>query len=366
MAWCVRRASAGLVGVLAICLTGCQSAAPDEPVAQTSPAPSEAASSEAAPPPQPSAPATEGAAPATPVAAPDGSDPLHGQQWGLASTRTVAAWSAATGRGTVIAVVDTGVDGTHPDLAGRLVPGVDLVDPGTPAGVSVDPNGHGTHVAGIAAAATDNGVGISGTAPGAMIMPVRVLDATGAGNDEVIAEGIAWAVANGADVINLSLAESGFVARLSKNGPLNAAIREADAAGVVVVAAAGNDGSRRQSYRIRVPVLVVNASSQDGTAATFSNTGDIRAVAAPGVGILSTAPTAPTTIWPDGSAGYEPLDGTSMAAPLVAGIAAMLVEQGLSPAEVRDRIGATAVNPSADPALGDGIVDAAAAVGAAA
>lgn len=342
-----RSALAGLAAALAVASTGC-GAADAGPLED--PSASLAAAEED---------------PGTPMAAPIGADPLRVEQWGLVATRTAEAWGTATGAGTVIAIVDSGVDSTHPDLAGRLVPGVDLVDPGTPSGTSVDPNGHGTHVAGIAAATTGNGVGISGAAPGAMIMPIRVLGPDGSGSDDVIAEGIAWAVDNGADVINLSLGESGFLARLNKNGPLNAAIREANAAGVVVVAAAGNDSLRRQSYRVGVPVLVVNASSQDGAVAAFSTTGDVRSVAAPGVGILSTAPTTPTTLWPAGSSGYEPLDGTSMAAPLVAGIAAMLVERGLSPDETRDLIADTAVNPTGDPALGDGVVDTAAALGAA-
>jgi subtilisin family serine protease len=292
-----------------------------------------------------------------------GTDSLRAQQWGLDAVRAEHAWTAATGSGVVIAVVDTGVDASHPDLVGRLVPGIDLVDPG--ATTMTDPNGHGTHVAGVAAAATGNGLGIAGSAPGAMIMPIRVLGAEGSGDDQVIAEGIEWAVANGADVINLSLGESGFVARLSKNGPLNAAVRRADAAGVVVVAAAGNDGATRQTYRVGVPVVVVNATAPDGSPASFSNNGDVRSVAAPGKGILSTAPLAPTTIWPQGSDGYETLDGTSMASPLVAAVAALLVEQGLAPGEIRDRLTATTVNAAADPALGAGIIDAAAAVGAA-
>lgn len=290
-------------------------------------------------------------------------DPLRDQQWGLDAVRAEDAWRVSTGAEAVIAVVDTGVDATHPDLSARLVPGVDLVDPAqtTP----IDPYGHGTHVAGIAAAATGNGVGVAGGAPGAWIMPVRVLGRDGTGDDQVIADGIDWAVEHGADVVNLSLGESGVAARLSKNGPLNAAIRRADDAGVVVVAAAGNDGSTRQSFRIGVPVVVVNASTPDGRAAQFSTTGDVRAVAAPGTGIVSTVPIGPTTLWPDGTEGYAALDGTSMAAPLVSAVAALLVAQGLGPADVAERLAATASHPTDDPGLGSGVVDAAAAVGAA-
>lgn len=291
-----------------------------------------------------------------------GSDPLIGSQWGLTATRMPEAWTVSGGEGVTIAVVDTGVDLDHPDLVDQLVDGIDLVDGD---GVPDDPHGHGTHVAGIAAAATDNGIGGAGAAPDATIMPVRVLDADGTGDDATIAAGIDWAVDHGAGVVNLSLGESGFASRLSKGGPLNAAIRRAEAAGVVVVAAAGNDSDHKQSYRLGVPVLVVNASTPEGTAAAFTNTGDARAVSAPGVGILSTAPVAPTTLFPAGTDGYESLDGTSMAAPLVAGLAALLVSVGMSPAQVRDTIAATATNPAGDADLGEGVVDAAAALGAA-
>jgi subtilisin family serine protease len=212
-------------------------------------------------------------------------------------------------------------------------------------------------VAGIAAATTGNGIGVAGTAPGAKIMPVRVLGDDGSGSDEAIAEGIDWAIDNGADVINLSLGETGVIARLSKGGPLNAAIRRAAAEDVVVVAASGNEGAAKRAYRIGVPVLVVNAVDQSGEVASFSNVGDQRAVSAPGVQILSTAPLTPSNIWPDGTDGYEELDGTSMAAPLVSGVAAILVGRGYDVAEVIERISSTADNPDGDPAKGAGTVD---------
>jgi subtilisin family serine protease len=253
----------------------------------------------------------------------------------------------------VIAVVDTGVDLDHPDLVDRLVPGIDVVDGDA---VPQDTNGHGTHVAGIAAATADNGIGIAGTAPRARIMPVRVLGTDGTGTDEGIARGIDWAVANGAGVVNLSLGESGVLSRISKGGPLNAAIRNAAARGVVVLAAAGNEGTAKRNYRAGTPTLVVNATNEAGQVAQFSNTGDLRAVAAPGVGILSTAPTEPTALWPNGSRGYERLDGTSMATPIVAGIAALLLGAGIDPALVLDRIAQTA-DTNGNPQLGAGVVD---------
>lgn len=285
-------------------------------------------------------------------------DPLA--QWALEATGLPEAWRTSTGAGVTIAVVDTGVDPAQPDLAGKLVPGYDFV---AGSDSMSDPNGHGTHVAGIAAATRGNGIGIAGAAPDAMIMPVRVLAEDGTGADDTIAAGIDWATTHGADVINLSLGESGLLGRLQKGGPINAAMRRADAAGVVVVAAAGNEGARKRVYRIGVPVIVVVATDQAGDPASFTNTGDLRAIAGPGVDIVSTAPTAPSSVWPDGTDGYASLSGTSMASPLVAGVAALLLAEGYDAGQVGDRLAETAANPTGDPALGAGILDAAAAVG---
>ncbi|GMA36739.1 S8 family serine peptidase [Demequina litorisediminis] len=245
-------------------------------------------------------------------------DPRVDEQWGLDAVGSRDSWEYATGDGVVIAIVDTGVDDGHRDLRRQMVRGIDLVDGDRKA---KDENGHGTHVAGIAAAAA-NDYGTIGAAPLAKIMPIRALNADGAGSNESIAEGIDWAVEHGADVINLSLDETGLLGRIEKGGPVNDAITRADEAGVVVVAASGNAGEVGQQYRFGVHVLVVNASNKAGAAAYFSNVGDARAVAAPGVDILSTVPTYPTTMFPEGSDGYATMAGTSMAAPLVAGVAA--------------------------------------------
>jgi serine protease len=298
-----------------------------------------------------------GAAAATVPAAAAQADPLVSQQYGLRQSRFTTAWRKERGKGVVIAIVDTGIDTSHPDLSPNLVTGRDFVDGGIPT----DRNGHGTHVAGIAAAAGDNGIGGSGGAPAAKLMPIRVLDETGAGDPAVIAEGIDWAVAEGATVINLSLGGSGLSARLLKGGQINRSIRAAYEAGAVVVAAAGNDGRALRSYRFGVPVLVVNAVDSAGRLASFSNYADARAVSAAGVDIVSTAPTNPTPAFPQGTRGYGTLSGTSMAAPLVAGEAALLLGRGLSAAETIDVIAATA-KPTGEDRLGAGIVDATAAV----
>ncbi|MFJ6698819.1 S8 family peptidase [Streptomyces sp. NPDC091272] len=289
-------------------------------------------------------------------------DPMRDQQYALTSLKLPDAWDRAKGDDTVIAVVDTGVDRGHPDLKGRLVDGYDFVDNDNDP---TDKNGHGTHVSGIAAAATDNGVGIAGGAPDAKIMPVRVLGADGSGKDADIAKGITWAADHGAHVINLSLGESGLMARLLKGGVLNSAIAAAHSKGAVVVAAAGNDGTALQPYKPRTPVLVVGASGPANRPADFSNFGAQDAVSAPGVKILSTLPTYATKESAKNRTGYGTLDGTSMAAPYVSAVAALLHSQDRNPDQIMAAIRTTAKNPQKLPKLGLGIVDAAAAVGTA-
>jgi len=187
--------------------------------------------------------------------------------------------------------------------------------------------------------------------------------ADGSGSEETIAEGIRYAAEHGADVINLSLGEAGFIGRLRAGGALNEAIVDAHDVGAVVVAASGNEGTPRvRNYRPAVPVIVVGAIGPGGEPAEFSNFGDLRTLVAPGVGILSTVPRDSTTIFPDGTDGYEELDGTSMAAPYVSGVAALLVSQGRDADEVEQVLFDTARDGGDDVRLGAGIVDAAAAV----
>jgi subtilisin family serine protease len=295
------------------------------------------------------------------VLAQDG-DPLRPQQWGHVQLHLDDAYGTSTGEGVVIAILDSGIDLDHPDLVDKLVPGWDFVENDDQP---QDENGHGTHVAGIAAATTNNGIGIAGAAPDARIMPVRVMNALGVGDPEVIAQAITWAADNGADIINLSLGgNTDLLSRIFKNGPMNLSIVDANDKGVLVIAAAGNDDTFIQAYQDGVPVLVVNASNEGGIPAQFSNWGDPRAVTAPGTRILSTAPTEPTWIWKGGTDGYEELDGTSMAAPYVAGVAALLVDthRGDDPNTIFEILIETSVNSNGDPRLGAGIVDSEAAV----
>src|SRR5436305_2042039 len=175
--------------------------------------------------------------PATAHAA--GGDPLRTHQWGLDLIHADQAHAVSTGAGAVVAVVDTGIDAAHPDLAGRIGPGWDFVDgDSTPQ----DGNGHGTHVSGIIAADAGNGIGVDSVAPGAKIMPVRALDDNGSGSDADVASGIDWATDHGADVINLSLGGMVPTAGLGIGDAITAAVQRALHHGVNVVAAPGNAG----------------------------------------------------------------------------------------------------------------------------
>src|SRR5919107_4262027 len=174
-----------------------------------------------------------------PAAALAANDPRRGEQWNLDLIESDAAHATATGTGAKIAVVDTGVAAGHPDLAGQILPGHDFVqNDGTPQ----DGNGHGTHVSGIALAVEGNGVGVSSVAPGAKLLPVRVLDDAGGGTSEDVAAGIDWARTHGAHVINLSLGSDVPIIGAAGGDDIDAAIRRAIAAGIVVVAASGNNG----------------------------------------------------------------------------------------------------------------------------
>ncbi|QHT57758.1 S8 family serine peptidase [Cellulomonas sp. H30R-01] len=281
-------------------------------------------------------------------------DPALGLAWPyLDLVRAPRAWEAAAGADVTIAVLDTGVDATHEDLAGAVLPGTDLVDHDADPS---DPQGHGTMVAGIAAARGDNGIGSVGTAHRASILPVRVLDADGFATDSTVAAGIAWATSHGADVVNLSLGGD------APSPVLAAAIRGAVDAGVVVVAAAGNDGDQSPMYPAAYApqidgLLAVTATDDAGALTTFSNTGDWVTLAAPGDRIIGPGP---------GQA-YLAGTGTSFAAPSVAGAAALVLshETGLGPAQVEARLVGTArdAGPKGiDPFYGAGVLDAASAV----
>ena len=238
-------------------------------------------------------------------------EPLERDQWGSAKIRARDAQGLATGRGVTIAIIDTGVDCQHPDLAGACVIQRDYVG-GLPF------HAHGTHVAAIAAARVNN-TGILGVAPAASIADYRVLDSSGAGYSSVIARAVLDAGTGPGVAINMSL-----------GGPLNEqvmddAIRTVIGRGVVVVAAAGNEATDRPSYPGCSPAVIgVGATTQSDTRAGFSNFGECVDIAAPGVDILSAIPGGDYAVW----------SGTSMAAPHVAGVAALVLSAGAAPGSV--------------------------------
>jgi serine protease len=293
---------------------------------------------------------------ATAADVPAGTDTYRGQQWDFAKIRVADAWQKSTGAGVTVAVIDTGVDASHPDLAGQVLPGIDLVA-GT-SGISTDPNGHGTHVSGTIAAATGNGVGISGIAAGAKILPIRVLGADGSGYMSDTATGIVYAADHGANVVNMSL---GATVQLTA---VTNAIAYARSKGVVIVAAAGN--SRESGSPVSYPgadpgVIAVAATDSADAIAYYSNQGSYVDVAAPGSNILSTVPEA------NGS--YASYYGTSMASPHVAAVAALLkgYDNALTPDQIEQAIETSAVDlgtPGKDTDFGYGRIDAAAALAA--
>lgn len=287
---------------------------------------------------------------------------LRERQWGLDTVRAPEAWAQTQGRGTVVAVVDTGVDLSHPDLASRLlrdadgrVVGLDLVDGGAPQ----DEHGHGTQVASVVAAAGEATGDLTGVAPDAWIMPVRVLDANGAGRGADIDEGIRWAVDHGADVVNLSLESAiPLPGQVLATGP-DRAVRYAWERGVPVVAASGNSGTPFTDYPSSSPVLLVGASDRDDRRAAFSDGRRSDMVHAPGVEILASS-CAPCG--DDARPTHREVSGTSFAAPHVAGALALLRARGLDAAEAVSALRDTAA-PLAGGAPGHGRIDVAAALG---
>ncbi len=230
-------------------------------------------------------------------------DELWPTQWSPVKTKAPAAWDLTTGSPeVVVAILDTGVDPAQADLRGKLVPGYDYVN-GDPD--PSDDNGHGTAVAGIVGADSNNGIGVAGYCWRCRLMPVKVLDATGIGSTSTLAQGLVWATDHGARVINASLGSS------TDDATVALAAQYARQHGVLVVAAAGNSSSSILEYPAALPgVVSVSASDRDDRLYGFSNSGS--ALAAPGDNS--------TTSW---GGGYESFLGTSSAAAVVSGIAAL-------------------------------------------
>lgn len=302
-------------------------------------------------------------------------DPYYSYQWHLdnpayGGIQMEEAWELSTGAGVTVAVIDTGIrKGT--DLANTcFVTGWDYVNNDSDP---TDDNGHGTHVAGTIAQSTNNGVGVAGVAYESCLMPVKVLGATGVGTYANVALGIRYAADHGAKVINLSLGGS------SPSTTLEGALVYAYGKGVAIVAAAGNDSSPTLSYPAAYDdyVIAVGATRYDETLSYYSNYGPSLDLVAPGGdtsvdqngdgygdGVLQQTfqKIRSKTSW-----GYYFFQGTSMAAPHVSGVAALLISQGnaATPDEVRAALQETAEDKGAlgrDDTYGYGLVDAAAAL----
>lgn len=271
------------------------------------------------------------AGPVAPVGAAD--DSRRGEQWALDRIKVADAWARTRGAGVTIGIVDSGVDADHPDLADQIDALVTCTEGTCREGEAVDAEGHGTVVAGIAAARADNGEGVAGVAPDARLIVAKVLDQDGAGTTEDINNGIRWVVDHGARVVNLSLGDPDEVyVRLVGTG-LASGIAYAWSRGAIPVLASGNyrDGlSERGAGYGNLDAVVVGATGRDGKVAFYSSPlGNAKwGVVAPGgtgltsqEGILSPIP----------GGGYDAISGTSMATPHVSGTLALLLAQGHSP-----------------------------------
>ncbi|MDX2021459.1 MAG: S8 family peptidase [Deltaproteobacteria bacterium] len=297
-------------------------------------------------------------------------DPCFAFQWHFNQINLKQAWKRSQGEGVVVAVIDTGVSRVG-DLANtKFVEGYNFVDNNKDAS---DDHGHGTHVAGTIAQSTNNGLGVSGIAFKASIMPLKVLSARGSGSMAAIAQAIRWAADHGANVINMSLGGPFPV------GSIHSAVKYARKKGVVVVAAAGNDGRGRVSYPGKYPEVIGVAATQFDEATTFySNWGKTVDIAAPGgnVRVDQNGDGQPdgvlqNTIVPGNTSKQDYLwfMGTSMASPHVAGVAALIMSAGVTQPDAVDALlmGTARTPKSSAKAAGDerindhygaGIVDA--------
>ncbi len=300
-------------------------------------------------------------------------DPLYRYQWHLdnpvyGGIGMEEAWNLSSGASVVVAVVDTGVADppSGDDLDdGRVVPGYDFINNDSDP---TDDNGHGTHVAGTIAQSTNNGIGVAGVAYSCSVMPVKVLNRQGSGSYTAIADGIYWAADHEADVINMSLGGS------SGSTTLENALAYAYNKGVTIICASGNDGSYQVSYPAAYDAycIAVGATAYDEQVAGYSNRGSSLDLTAPGGdsrdmngdgyidGVLQQ--TFQTRGW-----GYYFFTGTSMAAPHVSGVAALLISKGVAttPNAVRQALQSTAEDKGSagwDPEYGHGIVNAYAAL----
>jgi subtilisin family serine protease len=267
------------------------------------------------------------------------------QPWGIRRVNAEASWTTprGQGQGAAVAIIDTGITRSHPDLAGLIIGGFNALDPKKPDAWD-DDQGHGSHVAGTVAGKRD-GKGVVGVAPMAKLYAVKVLDADGNGGYSSVIAGIEWAVKRGVKVANMSLgADEGSEA-------LKRAVTAASKAGMTIVAAAGNGGGPVGFPASYPETLAVGASDIKDGVAEFSSRGPEVDFIAPGVNVKSVKM----------EGGYEELSGTSMATPHVAGLAALAVARGASsPAAVRAMLRKAATPIPGLPAItqGMGMIDA--------
>ena len=286
-------------------------------------------------------------------------DSDYDSQWAPQLTGAESAWAVTTGDNSIIiAVTDTGVDGTHPDLAGKVIAGYDTFN-NIPisAGADSSVQYHGTHCAGIAAAVGNNNQGMAGVAWGSKIMPIKISDdgPDYSATDFDMAEAFMWAVDNGADIISCSFGGKGY-SQTMKDAIDYAVIDN----GCVMTASMGNSHRDEIMYPAGYQsVIAVGNTDAHDEIADWSTTGNHMSVCAPGVEIYSTMP----------GGGYDYIDGTSMSCPFVAGAAALILSHnpGMSPEAVKTQLEDTAVDlgsPGFDSTYGHGRVDLAAALGA--
>jgi serine protease len=261
-------------------------------------------------------------------------DPMFAKQWHMTRVGAESSWEIAAGRGVTVAVIDTGIAcetfesfTKATDLADTVcVDGFNFIKKGTHAN---DDHGHGTHVAGTIAQSTNNGLGTTGLAFGARLMPVKVLSGDGWGTTAGVADGIRWAADNGAQVINLSLGSP------RNSSVLQAAVDHARSKGVIIVAAAGNSGGKVGFPGASKGVIGVSATDQSNGLAWFSSRGEGVDIGAPGVNVTQ------QTICQKGRNKCEifgTYNGTSMASPHVAAAAALLVGMGVTDPEAVEQI----------------------------
>ncbi len=263
-------------------------------------------------------------------------DPYYTNQWFLNKIKAPSAWDVTHGNSsTIVAILDTGISTTHPDLAGKVV----ATQKYSSSATADDTNGHGTHSAGVASADTDNSTGVAGLGYSISLQNVKVLGDSGSGLYSDTISGITWAADHGAKVINISLGGT------LDSASMHSAVDYAWSKGAVIVAAAGNSASSSPFYPAAYPSVIAVAATTDlDRLASFSNYGDWVDVAAPGISIYSTGIVS-------GTPGYDYQSGTSFSSPLTAGLAGLLFSKvtdanknGFLNDDVRARLQSTADN----------------------